>query len=124
MQKLNVNTIIFNAFNPILLTRDFNVVKMTLDNHNICVSFFSFFFVIQMKVLNFLICVLFFMQATAEMFVWAFWIKEGLLISLLVWKGFYISQKYNFFMLKTNKQAQARGEKATQKLHNALGCFP
>ncbi len=47
MQTLNIIqtfknemlTNIFYAFNPILLTRDFNVIKMTLDNHNICVYF-------------------------------------------------------------------------------------
>ncbi len=36
-------------------------------------------------------------------------------ISLLVWKGFYIRQKYNFCILKTEKQAQPRWEKVMQK---------
>ncbi len=39
----------------------------------------------------------------------------GLFISLLVWKGFFICQKYNFFNLKKIKQAQPRWEKVMQK---------
>ncbi len=87
---------------------------MTLDKHNICVSFFiaednwTFLFfmqlrmVAQLKGLFELRSLLYRHELT---FPW------GEVISLLVWRAIYIYQKYNFFILKTNKQAQPRFKK-------------
>ncbi len=67
---------------------------MTLDKHNICVC----------NIVTFLL----FRREFTFPSAW------NLLISLLVWKGFYICQKYIFFYIKNKQASPAQIEKVMQ----------
>ncbi len=109
------NTNILYVFNPILLTvfaadLGWSQLLILLTKHSFFIFFFiaevfSTFFSILLKGLSYYKSMIFhFHQPKAYWF--HNWCK----------KGFYVYKKYNFFISKTNKQAELRWEKWTQRL--------